>query len=84
QGFVPFAGGSDGNLCLGGMLGRSVGAFTQAADATGTFTVTADLTALPQPSSLVAVQPGDTWHFQAWHRDGPMGSNFTEAVSVVF
>ncbi|MEL6713364.1 MAG: hypothetical protein AAFP86_06295, partial [Planctomycetota bacterium] len=84
QGFVPFAGGSDGNLCLGGMLGRSVGAFTQAADATGTFTVTADLTALPQPSSLVAVQPGDTWHFQAWHRDGPTGSNFTEAVSVVF
>jgi len=31
-----------------------------------------------------AIQPGQTWNFQAWHRDGMGLSNLTNAVSVAF
>ncbi|MCP3913994.1 MAG: hypothetical protein GY711_00380, partial [bacterium] len=33
-----------------------------------------------------AILPGETWNFQAWHRDHTPGltSNFTEAMSVTF
>ena len=40
-----------------------------------------------QPVGTVMVQPGDTWHFQAWHRDASGGqttSNPTDAVAVTF
>ncbi len=43
-----------------------------------------DLTAVPQPTGNVAVQPGDTWNFQAWYRDIGNTNNFTDAVSVLF
>ena len=36
---------------------------------------------------LVAVMPGDTWNFQAWHRDfvgGSVTSNFSDGLSVDF
>lgn len=82
-GFSPLAGGSAGNLCLGGAIGRSVGAFTRVADGAGEFLVTADLTGLPQPNGTVPVQPGETWYFQAWHRDGAT-SNFTTALRATF
>ena len=82
--FVPHAGGSAGNLCLGGAIGRSVGAFTRIADTAGQFRVTADVSALPQPNGVIAVSPGETWYFQAWHRDAPATSNFTEALAVTF
>lgn len=82
--FVPLAGGSAGNLCLGGSIGRSVGAFTRIANAAGQFRVTADGNALPQPTGTAAVSPGETWYFQAWHRDAPATSNFTEALAVTF
>ena len=46
-----------------------------------------DLGMLPQPSQFVAIQPGETWKFQAWHRDvnaaGPT-SNFTSGVEIDF
>ena len=32
----------------------------------------------------VAVQPGDTWNFQAWYRDIGNTNNFTDAVAVTF
>ena len=48
----------------------------------GAFSLGIDLTAIPTgPPS--AVQPGETWHFQAWFRDGAR-SNFTDAVAVTF
>jgi hypothetical protein len=30
--------------------------------------------------------PGETWYFQAWHRDAnpTLTSNFTDAVSITF
>lgn len=84
QNFVPMAGGSVGTLCLGGTIGRSVGAFTAGVDASGELDVTADLAALPQGASTVGVQPGDTWFFQVWHRDVQATSNFTQALAVRF
>ncbi|MCP3915545.1 MAG: PKD domain-containing protein [bacterium] len=86
QGFIPMPGGSAGNFCLGGggMLGRYNGN-VQNSGATGTFSIPIDLNDIPisvAPFS-VAIQPGDTWNFQGWHRDGQT-SNFTDGVSILF
>ena len=86
-GFSGLPGGSSGNLCLSGAIGRYVGAITRTANGAGSFTVTADLDALPQPLGPVAVQPGETWYFQCWHRDlSPTGptSNFTASLAASF
>ena len=79
-------GGSLGNICLGGAVGRYV---TQAASsgAAGEVFVSVDLTTIPQPTGNAVVQPGETWNFQYWHRDAVMGtavSNFTDGLSVTF
>ena len=42
-----------------------------------------DLNGIPSGSGFVAVQPGETWNFQCWYRDGAT-SNFTDAVSITF
>ncbi|MEM9379509.1 MAG: hypothetical protein AAGB93_06110 [Planctomycetota bacterium] len=86
QGFVAGAGGSAGNLCLGGSVGRFTSSIFNTGT-TGSAAVQANLSAFPTPTGAVAVQPGETWHFQAWHRDSSGGaptSNFTDAVSVPF
>ncbi len=85
-GFIANPGGSAGNFCLGGggMLGRYNGN-VQNSGATGTFSIPIDLNDIPisvAPFS-VAIQPGDTWNFQGWHRDGQT-SNFTDGVSILF
>ena len=87
QGLTVKPGGSQGNLCLGGSIGRYVGpGQIMNSGSTGSFTLVLDLNAVPTPTGYVAVQPGDTWNFQAWHRDANPGptSNFTDAVSVTF
>ncbi len=87
QGFIPGAGGtSNGNICLGGVVGR----FTAPSQILGTgttggFSLAVDLTAIPQANGTVTVMSGETWNFQAWHRDSVgLGSNFTNGVSVRF
>jgi len=87
QGFIPGAGGtSNGNICLGGVVGR----FTSPSQilgtgTTGSFSLAIDLTAIPQANGTVTVMSGETWNFQAWHRDSVgLGSNFTNGVSVSF
>ena len=81
-------GGSYGVLCLGGAIGRFVGpGQVQGATASGTISLTLDLTQLPTANGLVGAGAGETWNFQAWYRDvsgGVVGSNFTDGVSVVF
>lgn len=87
QGFVPGAGGtSNGDLCLGGQIGRLVGpGQILNSGAGGAFSLHLDLGALPQGAGTVAVQPGETWYFQAWHRDAiGLGSNFTDGLAVDF
>ncbi|MEM9379543.1 MAG: hypothetical protein AAGB93_06280 [Planctomycetota bacterium] len=88
EGFVTNPGGSAGNLCLGGAIGRYIGpGQIQQTDATGSFSLPIDLTMVPQSTGFVAVQPNETWRFQAWHRDGsPAGptSNFTVGLEILF
>ena len=84
QGFVATPPGSQGNLCLGGTIGRYA-KLIQDSGPGGTFSIQVDLTAIPThpPSSVMA---GDTWNFQAWFRDTNPGatSNFTDALSITF
>ncbi|MEM8712581.1 MAG: VCBS repeat-containing protein [Planctomycetota bacterium] len=87
-GFVAGPGGSLGNLCLSGEIGR----FTRRADlgsssASGTAELRADLRTIPQPMGAEAVMSGETWRFQAWYLDSALGqgtSNFTDVVAVSF
>jgi len=74
-------GGSDGALCLGGHILRFRAESTRSSY-TGFFAHALDLSNLPA-SFPTAVQPGETWYFQGWFRDGT-SSNFTDAVAVTF
>ena len=87
QGFSPGTNGtSNGNLCLGGAIGRFVGmnqiVFT---GSNGEFSLRVPLTMVPQGGGFVAVMPGDSWNFQAWHRDAiGLGSNLTDGLQIMF
>ncbi|MEC8512582.1 MAG: S8 family serine peptidase [Planctomycetota bacterium] len=86
QGFTGNPGNSFGNLCLGGQVGR-FNAQVTFVDAGGRASLDVPLTALPEGSAAVAAQPGETWNFQAWHRDlffGAPISNLTDGLSVTF
>lgn len=85
QGFVSTPPGSQGNLCLGGDIGRYV-AQVGAIDGAGTFSLQLDLTMTPTPNGFVAVQAGETWNFQCWHRDDNPNqtSNFTDGIEIQF
>ncbi|MEM6568947.1 MAG: hypothetical protein AAF957_11080 [Planctomycetota bacterium] len=88
QGLIVNPGGSSGNLCLGGQIGRYVGpGQIQNSGAAGEISLTLDLTQHPTPTGFVMVQPGDTWNFTAWYRDtAPAGatSNFGDGYEIVF
>lgn len=89
QGFVANPGGSSGNLCVVGSIGRFVGpGQIQDSGATGTFSLAVDLTAIPQPTGTVSAMAGDSWNFQAWYRDmdmaGAATSNFTDGLQIDF
>lgn len=86
QGFVANPGQSFGNLCLGGTIGR-FNAEVTTSDASGVATLAPDLSAIPEGPGFAVVQPGETWNFQAWHRDNFFGnpvSNFTDGISITF
>lgn len=88
QGFVQNPGGSFGNLCVFGDIGRYVGpGQIQTSGPGGTFSLMIDLNSIPQPMGPVSATAGDSWNFQTWYRDvGPMGagSNFTNGLEVLF
>ena len=84
QAFVPQPGGSQGNLCLGGQIGR----YSQQlgnSGAAGELSLTLDLTDMAG-SAYDQVQPGETFNFQTWFRDKnpQQTSNFTDAISITF
>lgn len=86
QGFQANPALSFGNLCLGGNIGR-FNAEVTTSNASGVATLIPNLSAIPEGTGLTAVQPGDTWNFQGWHRDNFFGnpvSNFTDGISVTF
>ncbi|MEM9799663.1 MAG: hypothetical protein AAGA20_05000 [Planctomycetota bacterium] len=86
--FVPNPGGSDGNLCLGGSIGRYVGpGQVRNSGAVGAVSLVIDLTSVPSPTGPVAVMPGETWNFTTWFRDANTSgttSNLSDGVSILF
>lgn len=85
--FQPNLAGGLGTLLIGGGIGRFVGpGQVQATGPLGTLSMPVDLAALPRPSGVVAVLPGDIYQFQAWFRDVDQGptSNLSDAVEVSF
>lgn len=85
QGFVTNPGGSQGNLCLGGGIGRHVSQIGSI-DSGGEFSISLDLTSVPTPSGPTAVLSGSTWNWQCWHRDKnpTTTSNFTDGIEITF
>ena len=87
-GFVPFPGGSQGILCLGGTIGR----FQQQVQNAGTLnriSIMLDNRNVPFPSGpgFATIAPGERWHFQAWFRDSVNGqstSNYTEGLFIQY
>ncbi|QDV05478.1 hypothetical protein Poly30_09760 [Planctomycetes bacterium Poly30] len=86
-GFAMNPGGSAGNLCLSGAVGRFVGpGQIQNSGLDGTITLPIDLTNLPQPNGGAAANPGETWRFQCWFRDSSGGiptSNFSDGLAIL-
>ena len=86
-GFSPGAGGSsNGNVCLGGVIGRYImGGQILPTGSAGSFELSLDLNVTPQANGVVSILAGETWYFQAWHRDGVgLGSNFTDGIQLDF
>lgn len=83
-GFTANPGGSLGDLCLDGSIGRyAQSVFT--AGVTGRVELDIDLSMIPQPTGSVTATAGSTWYFQAWYRDvvgGAQVSNFSDAVAL--
>lgn len=80
-GNIPMVGGGQGTLCIGGPIGRYNNS-VQNTGAAGTAVLPVDLTAVPNSVALVPAVPGETLHFQFWHRDvigGQPTSNLTES-----
>ena len=81
SGFVANPGGSQGNLCLQGNVGRfNRPGEVQNSGPDGTFSLSFNWNNLPSPSGTVAGQFGETWFFQTWFRDIGPSSNFSNAV----
>ena len=85
SGFTANSGGADGNLCLGGTIGRHV-AQVATSSAAGHVAIPLDLTSVPRGMSSSSVLAGQTLKFQWWHRDtNPAAtSNFSDSRSVTF
>ncbi|MDA1266467.1 MAG: hypothetical protein O2816_15410 [Planctomycetota bacterium] len=84
QDFVAFPGGSQGNLCLGGTVGRFVTQIQNSGPG-GEVTISVNLSAIPV-NPPAQVMPGETWSFQCWFRDvNPTPtSNFTDGLEILF
>jgi hypothetical protein len=85
QAFIPMAGGSQGNLCVGSPTVRfnlQVGQITG-----GMFAIQVDTSDVPLPPNFNhLIVGGETWDFQCWYRDvnpNPT-SNFTDGVEIAF
>ena len=88
QGFVANPGGSAGNLCVAGGIGRFVGpGQILNSGSMGEISLMINVNAMPTPTGPVAAVVGETWNFQAWHRDvvgGAPISNFTNGLALQF
>ncbi|MEM9381853.1 MAG: hypothetical protein AAGB93_17995 [Planctomycetota bacterium] len=85
QGMVMNPGGSQGNLCLAGAIGRFI-ANVGNSGSTGSIEVRIDVQAIPQPTGAVAAVAGQAWNFQCWFRDAnpSVTSNLSNGIEVTF
>ena len=87
-GFVMTPGISQGNLCLGGSIGRMNRSAVEIffTGSSGSSSVPLDLTDVPTALGPETLQAGLTRYFQAWFRDQNPGttSNFTGGLRVSF
>ncbi len=87
-GYVGMPGGSQGDLCVGGVIGRLNRNATEifSTGTGGTASVPLDLTDVPSPFGPLMITAGQTRYFQAWYRDLNPGStsNFTPGLRVKF
>tara|TARA_R110002073_G_scaffold294373_1_gene460110 strand:+ start:4403 stop:6928 length:2526 start_codon:yes stop_codon:yes gene_type:complete len=84
QGFTANPGGSMGHLCLADDIGRYMSQ-VMSSGPTGTISLMVDFASIPV-NPPVAALIGESWNFQAWHRDfssGPL-SNFSDAIELTF
>lgn len=87
QAFVPGGNGaSNGNICVGGAIGRYnrpgqiLGTGTQ-----GEISLPINLSTVPQGNGFTSTVSGSIWNFQAWHRSPVgLGSNFTDGLTITF
>lgn len=87
HGSLPGVSGGAGTLCLGASLSRYLGPDqVRLADQDGEAVLQLDLRRTPSGAALVQVLAGETWYFQAWHRDTAAfgGSHMTNSISVAF
>ncbi|MEZ6017183.1 MAG: hypothetical protein R3F49_18845 [Planctomycetota bacterium] len=88
QAVTPNPGGSQGILCLGGLIGRYVGpGQIKNSGVNGEFSLLLNLNQVPTPNGFTSAMVGQTRSFQAWHRDASGGaatSNFTNGLAVTF
>ncbi len=87
-GFLAVPGGSQGNLCLTGAIGRLNRSSAEIfqTDNAGAATVDVDLMSLPGPTSSAPAVAGQSRYFQAWFRDAnpTVASNFTNGLRIDF
>lgn len=86
RGSLANPGGSLGDLCILGDIGRYVGpGQILNSGASGTIQLAIDVDNIPQPTGGVGMLAGEQWQFQTWFRDNLLGlttSNFSDAVSI--
>ncbi|MEL6715977.1 MAG: hypothetical protein AAFP86_19510, partial [Planctomycetota bacterium] len=83
SGFLANPGGSAGDLCLGFPFAR-YSADLRTSDAAGRAVLALLLPFTPEGIGTVPILAGETWFWQAWHREPASGSHLTSAVSVTF
>ena len=87
-GSMPMLGGGEGTLCLGGSVNRYVGpGELTPATPLGEAWLRLSLPNTPDGSAVSPVLAGETWYYQAWHRDvvgGAQTTNLTDAVAVTY
>ncbi|MDA1266109.1 MAG: hypothetical protein O2816_13595 [Planctomycetota bacterium] len=82
DGFVANPGGSAGNLCLGGQIGRFVAQVGNSGPQ-GMLEIQIDPLIIPV-APPTPILPGETWRFQCWFRDVEVAptSNFTDGIWI--
>ncbi len=84
-GLIPL--GSQGNLCIGGNIGRHNRAWEVLfSGSTGTALMNVNLTDIPQPTGPISILPIESLYWQFWYRDmNPNStSNFSDAYRIGF